>query len=63
MIIIDVKNGGIEKALKEYKRKVAKTKQNQELRNRTEFVKPSVIRRDELKKAKYVQRLKSQSED
>ncbi len=32
MIIIDV-NGNIEKALKEYKRKVAKVKQNQQLRN------------------------------
>lgn len=63
MIIINVKSGGIEKALKEYKRKVSKTKQNEALRNRQEFVKPSVTKREQIKKAKYVQRLKSNQED
>jgi small subunit ribosomal protein S21 len=61
MIIIDV-NGNIEKALKEYKRKVAKVKQNQQLRNNQEFEKPSVTRRTEITKAKYVQAIKSQAD-
>lgn len=61
MIIIDV-NGNIEKALKEYKRKVAKVKQNQQLRNNQEFKKPSVTRRTEITKAKYVQTIKSQAD-
>jgi small subunit ribosomal protein S21 len=61
MIIIDV-NSNIEKALKEYKRKVAKVKQNQQLRNNQEFKKPSVTRRTEITKAKYVQAIKSQAD-
>lgn len=63
MIIINVQNGNIEKALKEYKRKVQNTKQNQDLRDRQEFVKPSVTRRTEIKKAKYIQSIKSKSEN
>jgi small subunit ribosomal protein S21 len=61
MIIIDV-NGNIEKALKQYKRKVAQVKQNQQLRNNQEFEKPSVTRRTEITKAKYVQTIKSQAD-
>jgi small subunit ribosomal protein S21 len=61
MIVIDV-NGNIEKALKEYKRKVAKVKQNQQLRNNQEFEKPSVTRRIEITKARYVQAIKSQAD-
>lgn len=62
MIIINVQNGNVEKALKEYKRKVQNTKQNQSLRDRQEFVKPSVTRRTEIKKAKYIQSIKSQTD-
>ncbi len=62
MIIINVQNGNVEKALKEYKRKVQNTKQNQSLRDRQEFVKPSVTRRTEIKKAKYIQSIKSQND-
>lgn len=61
MIIIDV-NDNIEKALKQYKRKVAQVKQNQQLRNNQEFEKPSVTRRTEITKAKYVQAIKSQAD-
>jgi len=61
MIIIEV-NNNIEKALKEYKRKVIKIKQNQQLRNNQELEKPSVTRRTELTKAKYVQTIKSQAD-
>ena len=54
MIIVKVKN--IEKALKEYKSKVIKTRQMSELVNRKEFVKPSVKKRNVLSKAKHVQK-------
>ncbi len=45
MLIVDVKNGNIELALKQYKRKVQNTKQIEELRERQTFVKPSVKKR------------------
>ena len=61
MLYIKV-DGNIEKALKEYKRKVVKTKQIQDLRNRQEFVKPSVKNRSKFLKAKYIQNLRDQEE-
>ena len=58
MIIIDVtKERSIETALRTYKNKVQKTKQIQKLRERQEFVKPSVTKRKEVLKAKYVQQI------
>jgi small subunit ribosomal protein S21 len=48
----------IEQALKAWKNKVKRTKQNFELRNRKEYTKPSVKRREELNKAKYIQKIK-----
>jgi small subunit ribosomal protein S21 len=62
MIIVEVKNGNIEQALKKYKSKVAKTKQINQLRDRKEFVKPSVIKRDQVRKATHIQKLKTDSE-
>jgi small subunit ribosomal protein S21 len=62
MIIINVQNGNVEKALKEYKRKIQNIKQTQILRDRQEFVKPSIVKRSEIKKAKYIQSVKSYSE-
>jgi small subunit ribosomal protein S21 len=60
MIIIDLsKEKNIESALRTYKQKVQKTKQIQKLRERQEFVKPSVIRRKEVLKAVYVQQIKN----
>jgi small subunit ribosomal protein S21 len=54
MLIVQLKNGeNIEKALKTLKSKVIKTKQNQSLNNRKEYVKTSVSRRAEILKAKY----------
>ena len=58
MIVIEVKKDGIERALKTLKSKVIKTKQNQMLFNRKEFVKKSVIRRNQILKATYVQKIK-----
>lgn len=63
MIIVPVKEGeNIERALKKFKRKFEKTGVVKELRNRQAFTKPSVARRDEKKKAIYVQQLQ-QRED
>ena len=43
----------IEQALKKYKMKFSKHKVMEELKERKEYVKESVKRRDELKKARY----------
>jgi small subunit ribosomal protein S21 len=54
MLIVQIKNGeNIEKALKTLKSKVIKTKQNQSLTKRKEYIKKSVSRRTEILKAKY----------
>ena len=45
MLKVDVKKDGIEKALKTLKSKVKQTKQNERLRDRKEYVKPSEERR------------------
>jgi len=59
MIIIDLsKERNLESALRTYKNKVQKTKQIQQLRERQEFVKPSVTRRKEVLKAIYLQQKK-----
>ncbi len=63
MIIIKLENNlPIEKALKLYKSKIIKTRQSSELVKRKEFKKPSVIKRDGLSKAIYVQK-KFKSDD
>lgn len=61
MLIVNVKEiGSIDRALKVLKKKFDKTKTIAELRERREFKKPSVKRRDEIKKAKYRQYINSQ---
>lgn len=63
MLIIPVKDGeNIERALKRYKRKFDRTKTVRELRSRQQFSKPSVVRRAEIQKAQYVQKLKDAME-
>jgi small subunit ribosomal protein S21 len=52
----------IERALKQFKRKVMNTKLLKELRERQEFEKPSVTERKKKLKAKYVQKLRNDSE-
>lgn len=59
MLIVEVKKGNIEKALKDLKGKVIRTKQNKVLFENKEFVKKSVIKRAELIKASYIQKLKT----
>ena len=57
MIIIDVtKFGSIDQALKVYKNKTNKIGTVRDLRDRQEFVKPSVKRRAEVLKAKYIEK-------
>ena len=63
MIIVPIKEGeNIERALKKFKRKFEKTGTIRELRSRKTFVKKSVKRRDEVKKADYVQSLRLNEE-
>lgn len=57
MLIIKVdEKEGLEKALKRLKKKFDKIKILKELRDRKEFKKKSVRRREEIKKAVYVQK-------
>jgi small subunit ribosomal protein S21 len=63
MIIVPVKEGeNIERALKKFKRKFEKTGIIKELRDRQEFTKPSVKRREQVKRAVYVQKLQQKEE-
>lgn len=63
MIIVPIKEGeNIERALKKFKRKFEKTGIMRELRSRQAFTKKSVLRRDEIKKAIYVQKLQRAEE-
>ena len=63
MIIVPLKEvENIERALKKFKRKFEKTGTIRELRSRKTFVKNSVRRRDEVKKAIYVQSLRINEE-
>ncbi len=58
MLIIPVKEGeNIERALKKYKKKYDKTNVMKELRARKEFVKPSIINRQENIKAAYREKM------
>ena len=59
MLIINVEKGNIEKALKQYKRKVNKTKQLKTLRNLKEFKKNSTKKREAFANAKYLQLINS----
>ncbi|MDA0713744.1 MAG: 30S ribosomal protein S21 [Bacteroidetes bacterium] len=55
MLIILVKEGeNIERALKRYKKKYDKTGTVRQLRKRQAFIKGSVLRREEIRKAEYV---------
>lgn len=64
MIIVKLNNQiTIEKALKLYKSKIIKTRQSSELVKRKEFKKPSVVKRDGLSKAIYVQKKFKSNDD
>jgi len=56
MLIVKVKNNkSIEESLKKMKYKIRKTKLVDQLRDRKQFKKSSVKRREEIQKAMYVQ--------
>lgn len=59
MIIIKINSGdNIERSLKSLKSKVIKTKQNQKLNQKKEYTKKSVLKRTQISKAKYLQKIK-----
>lgn len=51
IVIVDCKNQDINKALKEFKRKVLKSGHIMELRNRKEYTKPTTKKREQTQKA------------
>tara|TARA_B100001939_G_C16696806_1_gene511113 strand:+ start:140 stop:328 length:189 start_codon:yes stop_codon:yes gene_type:complete len=60
MLQIPVKEGeSIERALKKYKKKFERTGVLKELRDRKEYTKKSIVRRQQIIKAEYVEKLKS----
>lgn len=63
MIIVKVKDRNIDKALKQYKLKVNQSGQLKEYRNRTEYVKPSVTKRQRKQRAIYIQKLRDAEMD
>lgn len=63
MLRVIVNDGDkIDRALKQFKRKVNNTKLVQQLRARKEFEKPSVVSRKQKLKARYVQQLRNQED-
>jgi small subunit ribosomal protein S21 len=59
MLIVKLKEGdNIERALKKFKRKVNETKLIPQLREREKFTKSSVRRRETIKNATYVEKLR-----
>lgn len=63
MLIVPVKEGeAIEKALKKFKKKFEKTGVVKQLRARSKFTKPSIVLREQMKKAVYKQRMQENEE-
>ena len=56
MLIVEVKKGNVDKALKVMRRKVKLTKQLLRLRNGRQYIKKSEQKRHQLQKAKYRQK-------
>jgi small subunit ribosomal protein S21 len=52
MLVIEIKNGNVDGALKLYKKKIQSTKQIEELRERQTYEKPSVKKRLLIEEAK-----------
>jgi len=63
MIVVPLKEGeNIERALKKFKRKFEKTGVVKELREIQAFTKPSIKKREQKKKAIYVQQIQQNEE-
>ena len=60
MIIVNVKeNESLDKAIKKFKKKFEKTGVVKQLRARQKFTKPSIVRREQVIKAIYKQKLQN----
>lgn len=62
MIIVKVKRGNIERALKEYKGKIIRTRQMREINDRKEYEKPSVRNRKVKQKGEYREKKRRENE-
>ena len=63
MLIIPVKEGeSIDRALKKFKKKFEKTGVVKELRVRQQYTKESIRRREEIKKAIFISKLKDENQ-
>jgi len=63
MLRIPVKEGeNIDRALKRFKRKFVKTTIKNQLQERKQFSKPSIVRRVQVQKAQYIQGLRDAEE-
>tara|TARA_B100002019_G_C20696874_1_gene323774 strand:- start:228 stop:422 length:195 start_codon:yes stop_codon:yes gene_type:complete len=63
MLIVKLKKGeDINRALKRFKQKFRRTGVLNELRSRKEFVKPSIKRRNQIQKAKYIQKIRTEEQ-
>lgn len=61
MLLIPVKEGeNIDRALKKFKKKFERTGRMRELRSRQHYIKPSVRKREQLKKAVYTNKVRSE---
>ena len=59
MLRIPIKEGeNIDRALKRYKRKFVKTTVKNQLQERKQYSKPSIVRRTQVQKAQYIQGLR-----
>lgn len=56
MLVVKVQKNNIERAIKQMRRKVIETQQLKQIRDKKEYTKPSVKRRQEIQKATYVQK-------
>lgn len=64
MIIIPIKEGeSIERALKRFKRKFEKTGIIKEIRSRQAFTKPSISKREQIKKAIYIEQIRKDEQE
>ena len=63
MLIIPVKEGeNIDRALKKFKKKFERTGVMKQLRARQQYIKKSVLKREQLKKARYSNYIKSKED-
>lgn len=62
MIKVKVKRGNIERALKEYKGKIIRTRQMREINERKEYEKPSVKNRKVKQKGEYREKKRRENE-